>query len=50
MVVHVGNNGPFTAEHFDEMMRVLADVRMILVVNLSVPPGVEDPLQCRTTP
>ena len=44
VVFHVGNNGPFTAEHFDAMMRVLADVRTVLVVNLSVPPGVEDPI------
>jgi hypothetical protein len=44
VVVHVGNIGPFTAEMFDEMMRVLSGVREVLVVNLTVPPGVEDPI------
>jgi hypothetical protein len=44
VVVHVGNNGPFTAEMFDEMMRVLSGVGKVLVVNLTVPPGVEDPI------
>ena len=44
MVVHVGNNGPFTAGQFDEMMQVLAGVREVLIVNLTVPPGVEDPV------
>ena len=37
VVVHVGNNVPFTAEQFDEMMRVLAGVRKVVVVNVKVP-------------
>lgn len=44
VVVHIGNNGPFTAEQFDEMMRTLADVHKVLIVNLTVPPDVEDPI------
>jgi peptidoglycan/LPS O-acetylase OafA/YrhL len=37
VVVHAGNNVPFTAEQFDEMMGVLADVPKVLIVNLKVP-------------
>jgi hypothetical protein len=44
VVVHVGNKGPFTGEQFDEMMRALRGVRKVLIVNLTVPPGVEDPV------
>ena len=44
VVVHIGNNGPFTAEMFDEMMQVLVGVRKVLVVNETVPPGVPDPI------
>ena len=44
VIVHVGNNGPFTARDFDEMMKVLSGVRTVLVVNLTVPPNVEDPV------
>jgi hypothetical protein len=44
VVVHIGNNGPLTAEQFDEMMGVLEDVRKVLVVNLTVPPNVDDPI------
>lgn len=44
VIVHIGNNGPFTAEQFDEMMRTLADVHKVLIVNLTVPPDVEDPI------
>jgi len=44
VVVHIGNNGPFSAEMFDEMMQVLADVDKVLVVNVTVPPGVNDPI------
>ena len=39
VVVHVGNNGPFTAEQFDEMMLVLSGTREVLVVNTTVPDG-----------
>jgi hypothetical protein len=44
VVVHIGNNGPLTAEQFDEMMGVLEGVRKVLVVNLTVPPDVADPV------
>lgn len=44
VVVHVGNNGPITPEDFDEMMGEFADARKVLVVNLTVPPDVPDPI------
>ena len=44
VVVHIGNNGPLTAEQFDEMMGMLDGVRKVLVVNLTVPTSVEDPI------
>ena len=44
VVVHIGNNGPFSAEKFDEMMQVLAGVRKVLVVNMMVPYGVNNPI------
>jgi hypothetical protein len=37
VVVHIGNNGTFSAEQFDEMMRVLAGVRKVVFVNVKVP-------------
>ncbi len=39
VIVHIGNNGVFADEHFDEMMRVLAGVRKVLIVNVTVPEG-----------
>jgi peptidoglycan/LPS O-acetylase OafA/YrhL len=39
VIVHIGNNGFFAAEQFDEMMRVLSGVRRVLVVNVTVPDG-----------
>jgi hypothetical protein len=39
VIVHIGNNGIFADEHFDEMMRVLAGVRKVLIVNVTVPEG-----------
>jgi lysophospholipase L1-like esterase len=44
VVVHIGNNGPFTDEQFDEMMQTLAGVSKVLIVNLTVPPRVKDPV------
>jgi hypothetical protein len=44
VIIHIGNNGPLSAEQFDEMMGVLEGVRKVLVVNLTIPPGVEDPI------
>jgi peptidoglycan/LPS O-acetylase OafA/YrhL len=37
VVVHLGNNGTFTAEEFDEIMRVLSDARKVVFVNNKVP-------------
>jgi peptidoglycan/LPS O-acetylase OafA/YrhL len=37
VVIHTGNNGSFTAEQFDEMMRVLADVPRVVFVNVKAP-------------
>jgi hypothetical protein len=44
VVIDIGNNGPFSPEQFDEMMGVLAGVPKVLIVTLTVPPGVEDPV------
>ena len=37
VVVHLGNNGTFTTEEFDEIMRVLSDARKVVFVNNKVP-------------
>ena len=37
VVVHLGNNGAFTAKQFDEMMRVLSGVDRVVFVNVRVP-------------
>ena len=37
VVVHMGNNGTFSANQFDQMMEVLANVRRVVFVNLKVP-------------
>jgi hypothetical protein len=44
VVIDIGNNGPFSSEQFDEMMEVLAGVPKVLIVSLTVPPSVEDPV------
>ncbi len=44
VVIDIGNNGPFSSEQFDEMMQVLDKVPKVLIVTLTVPPGVEDPI------
>ena len=44
MVIDIGNNGPFSSEQFDEMIGVLGGVPKVLVVTLTVPPGVQDPV------
>lgn len=43
VVVHIGNNSPFSASQFDEMMALLADVNRVVFVNLKVPRGWEGP-------
>jgi peptidoglycan/LPS O-acetylase OafA/YrhL len=37
VVVHAGDNVPFTAAQFDEMMGLLEDVPKVLIVNVKVP-------------
>jgi len=37
VVVHLGDNGTFTAKQFDEIMQVLAGVRRVVFVNVKVP-------------
>ena len=37
VVVHIGNNGPFSARQFDEMMQVLAGARKVVILNVKVP-------------
>jgi hypothetical protein len=44
VVIDIGNNGPLSSEQFDEMMGVLVGVPKVLIVSLTVPPGVEDPV------
>ena len=43
VIVDIGNNGIFTAEEFDEMMRILAGVRRVVFVNVNVPRPWERP-------
>ncbi len=37
VVIHVGNNGPFSAKQFAELMGVLAEVPRVVIVNDTVP-------------
>jgi lysophospholipase L1-like esterase len=37
VIVHVGNNGPFTPQQFDDMMRLAGSERRVVVVNDKVP-------------
>ena len=43
VVVHIGNNSPFSRSQFDEMMELLADVSRVVFVNLKVPRHWEGP-------
>ena len=43
VVVHIGNNSPFSPSQFDEMMELMADVSKVVFVNLKVPRGWEGP-------
>jgi hypothetical protein len=43
VIVHLGNNGPFRAEQIDEMMSLLAGVRLVVFVNVKVPRRWEAP-------
>ncbi len=43
VIVHLGNNGPLSAEQFDDMMGVMADVPRVLVVSVKVPRWWQEP-------
>jgi peptidoglycan/LPS O-acetylase OafA/YrhL len=43
VVVHIGSNGIYTAEQFDQTMRVLVGVRRVVFVNVNVPRAWEQP-------
>jgi len=43
VIVHIGNNGTFTAEEFDQMMQNLSGVRKVVFVNINVPRTWEQP-------
>ena len=43
VVVHIGNNSPFSPSQFDEMMELMAGVSRVVFVNLKVPRGWEGP-------
>ena len=43
VVVHIGSNGAFSEEQFEEMMEVLADVHRVAFVNVKVPRAWEQP-------
>jgi hypothetical protein len=43
VVVHIGNNSPFSSSQFDEMMELMTGVSRVVFVNLKVPKGWEDP-------
>ncbi|HEX2912574.1 MAG TPA: acyltransferase family protein [Chloroflexia bacterium] len=43
VIVHVGNNGTFTAAQFDQIMQTLSGVRKVVFVNVKVPRRWEEP-------
>jgi len=43
VVVHIGSNGIYTAEQFDQTMRVLVGMRRVVFVNVNVPRAWEQP-------
>ena len=43
MVVHLGNNGTFTKQQFDQIMRILSGVDKVVFVNVKVPRSWEEP-------
>jgi peptidoglycan/LPS O-acetylase OafA/YrhL len=42
VIIHLGNNGGFSARQFDEIMQVLVDVPKVVFVNVKVPRRWED--------
>ncbi len=50
VVVHIGSNGAFSEEQFEEMMEVLTDVRRVVFVNVrSHAPGNNRTMPCWLT-
>jgi peptidoglycan/LPS O-acetylase OafA/YrhL len=43
VIVHLGNNGTFTKQEFDQIMRILSGVDKVVFVNLKVPRSWEEP-------
>jgi len=43
VIVHLGNNGTFTKQEFDQIMRILSGVDKVVFVNLKVPRSWEVP-------
>ena len=43
VVIHIGSNGPFSAEKFDDLMAQLAGVRRVVIVTVKVPRRWEGP-------
>jgi peptidoglycan/LPS O-acetylase OafA/YrhL len=43
VIVHMGDNGTFSASQFDSMMEVLADVPRVVFINVKVPRAWEGP-------
>jgi peptidoglycan/LPS O-acetylase OafA/YrhL len=43
VVIHMGNNGTFSAKQFDQIMSMLSDEKYVLFVNLKVPRSWEAP-------
>jgi len=43
VIVHLGNNGTFTAAEFDQLMGLLAGVPRVVIVNVKVPRSWEGP-------
>jgi peptidoglycan/LPS O-acetylase OafA/YrhL len=43
VVVHIGNNGVYTEEEFDQTMQALEGVRRVVFVNVNVPRAWEEP-------
>ena len=43
VVVHIGSNGAFSEEQFEEMMEVLADVHRVVFMNVKIPRPWERP-------
>src|SRR5207247_6667737 len=42
VIIHIGNNGTFTSNQFEGMMRALSDRRVVIFVNVKVPRSWEE--------